>query len=80
MKVCRKCLFEQKEYLEYLEKVDFLIDQMEEEQRIDAERYKERINICSNCNYKVEEICTACGCFIKIRAAKKQKNCPYQKW
>ena len=50
---------------------------------VSPEEYKERLEICSGCEYK-EEIrlpkCGKCGCYLAIKARMKNTNCPINKW
>lgn len=46
--------------------------------------YQKRLNICNNCpDLYYDATCRYCGCFVQIRAKRKDRNCPYpgqRKW
>ena len=33
-----------------------------------------------DCSYLNAGTCTACGCFVELRAALRTGHCPYRKW
>jgi len=44
-----------------------------------------RLNICSSCKFNEKDIyedniCTKCGCFIKVKTAYQQNQCPIGLW
>lgn len=41
---------------------------------------KNRLDICSGCEYFTGARCKACGCFVKLKAALASESCPYNKW
>jgi len=41
---------------------------------------KERLKICSTCEYRVGLICGSCGCVLKAKARLPEEICPYSKW
>lgn len=48
---------------------------------VDKEVYEERINICKECEFFVDENkCTKCGCGMKIKANLAASSCPVGKW
>ena len=45
------------------------------------EQYKERLDICSICEFKSENWkCNACGCNLLIKARMQSSTCPKDKW
>ena len=54
-----------------------------EEMRTEPEEYAKRLVICQNCDARVGNLCSLCGCFVRARAAKRQMKCPHpagRKW
>ena len=41
---------------------------------------KERLNICSSCEYYKDNRCSQCGCFMNIKAEWADQQCPLRKW
>ena len=50
-----------------------------EEQAEDV-TYARRLACCGKCTWYGEHMCRACGCYVQLRAAVKEQNCPYEKW
>ncbi len=40
----------------------------------------EEIDPKAYCSYLNAGTCTACGCFVELRAALRTGHCPYRKW
>lgn len=51
-------------------------------EHVDEEQYKERLNICNQCEYKnhVLGICKKCGCLLREKAKHTRASCPIGKW
>ena len=49
------------------------------EQTADNE-YQERLSVCKECNNLLDATCLKCGCYVEIRAIKKDAHCPVKKW
>lgn len=48
---------------------------------VDETTYKERFNICSDCERLMYgQTCAACGCIIQVRARLSGGRCPKKKW
>lgn len=41
--------------------------------------YKERMEICMQCDYNKKGICTLCGCFVKAKTH-SDSHCKVNKW
>lgn len=39
-----------------------------------------RWSICTTCPMLIENRCTKCGCFMKVKVAFKTSKCPMDKW
>lgn len=78
---CKKCLIreiagQEKTY----ESIKRMIEDMEPEQRADGAKTESRLGICKACDYLLEGMCRACGCYVELRAAMAEQECPYGKW
>ena len=78
-KFCRKCLFEEIDREGVLSSIKELIAALPEEKRTDEAEYRRRLDICKSCGSLGEGTCGKCGCFVELRAAKKNMNCPHEK-
>ncbi len=73
---CRRCLLSEidrdgvyKTVLEYLASLDDAV-------RCGADEYASRLRICRACDRLSDGMCSLCGCFVEVRAAKKMQTCP----
>lgn len=78
-RICKKCLIgqEAEDYLRFIEKNRAAVPA--ESRASDAE-YDRRIAICEECDYLTGPTCRACGCYVELRAIRKNSKCPYRKW
>lgn len=76
---CRKCLFEEIDREGVYESIRELIDALPEEKRASEAEYRRRLDICKDCDSLGEGTCGKCGCFVELRAAKKNMDCPHEK-
>lgn len=80
---CKKCLLlEAGENKSYQTVKDYL-DNLDSSLIVDDEKYNERLTQCRNCDSLISGMCLKCGCYVEIRAALNNKNCPdfdNQKW
>lgn len=80
---CKKCLLlEAGENKSYQTVKDYL-DNLDRSLIVDDEKYNERLTQCRNCDSLISGMCLKCGCYVEIRAALNNKNCPdfdNQKW
>ncbi len=44
------------------------------------EKYVERLIECHNCEYREEDLCGKCGCFLHKKARWTTESCPKNKW
>ncbi|MDO4283691.1 MAG: DUF6171 family protein [Eubacteriales bacterium] len=80
VRVCRQCLTRDMAEKDQFENLYRLIALIPEEEKVDAETYEKRLAACRACRYLLEGICHACGCFAELRAARADRDCPYEKW
>lgn len=77
---CRLCLIRDIDPAEYEAKIKRILDNMEPSEKAASSLYENRLGICQACDYLNSGTCTACGCFVELRAARKNGRCPYSKW
>lgn len=77
--VCKKCLIGQQtaDYLAFIEKNR---EATPAKQRTAEGEYVRRISICQECEKLSGPTCLGCGCYVELRAMRKDSHCPYQKW
>lgn len=73
---CRKCLLEELDpegiYLEIRD----MITALPTDKRTDDITYRSRLECCGSCEFLNQGTCVKCGCFVELRAAKKDMHCP----
>lgn len=74
-KPCLKCLLADMELDEYTQKVLDYARNLPEFERADDATYNHRLELCRQCNELANGICAKCGCFVELRAAKKNAYC-----
>lgn len=47
---------------------------------VSEEERVRRWSICQGCENLLNDRCTQCGCFMKVKVAFKTSNCPIEKW
>ncbi|MGA2259475.1 MAG: DUF6171 family protein [Thermoguttaceae bacterium] len=47
---------------------------------VDDAEYRHSLEICRTCDQRVGERCTACGCWIKVKARGRAFTCPLERW
>lgn len=80
---CRLCTAFATESELLKEKLLTYISMLGEEEKADSALYAIRIEKCEKCKAMQQGVCSYCGCFVIVRAAKKQMSCPYpsgRKW
>lgn len=73
---CRKCLFEDIDPQGIYREIHEMIAALPEERRTEETEYRRRLAICSKCEMLGEGTCGVCGCFVELRAAKRDMHCP----
>ncbi|MCR5686412.1 MAG: DUF6171 family protein [Lachnospiraceae bacterium] len=77
---CRKCLLAELDDEKLAREVKDAIERLDAKTRVSDPEYKNRLDICRDCDYLNEATCGACGCYVELRAAAKSGRCPYKKW
>ena len=79
-RICRKCLVRELEQAEEYQNMFAYIAQMDADIKTESFEYEKRLTLCKECEKLNQGTCGACGCFVELRAAVKNKSCPYKKW
>ena len=53
---------------------------MSEELRVEDAAYEQRLELCTECEALQNGTCMECGCFVEMRAARRDMNCPLFRW
>lgn len=48
--------------------------------KVADEVYKERLDVCTTCDQRVGDQCTACGCDTNVKASWQTSECPLARW
>ncbi|MGN0552809.1 MAG: DUF6171 family protein [Oscillospiraceae bacterium] len=73
---CKKCFFSEIDRNGIYKDISELIAALPSERRTDETEYRRRLKICGECDFLGEGTCGKCGCFVELRAAKKDMHCP----
>ncbi len=76
--VCKKCLLAEIDTDGIYTKISDMIAALPEENRCGDAEYQRRLKICQSCENLGEGTCGVCGCFVELRAAKKNMRCPHE--
>lgn len=77
---CIRCLLEELDPARYREDIERLLQLMDRKEKTPDAEYRRRLSVCMECEYLSQGTCNACGCYVELRAAKKNGRCPYKKW
>lgn len=78
-KMTAPCLHCEAQVLPSEKELEVLVKTMEisENELTPQEIYRERLDICNECEYLQENVvCRECGCYVKIRALYRDNQCP----
>lgn len=79
-KHCLKCLLRDMNQNAYFENLHEYIKNLDDDIKVSEAVYEERLAICKECDYLLEGMCRACGCFVELRAVIQNNVCSYAKW
>lgn len=81
LRFCKKCLIRQMQEEEDLYQViKAHLEQMEPDSKVPPQEYERRLKLCEACELLLTGMCRSCGCYVEIRAAKKNLCCPEGNW
>ncbi|WP_242985431.1 DUF6171 family protein [Vallitalea okinawensis] len=78
-RICKRCLLKEVD-AEYFESLSIYINSIDEDLKVGNVTYKERLDICQECDKLVDGMCSGCGCYVELRGIMKKNKCPYDKW
>ncbi|MCM1578577.1 MAG: DUF6171 family protein [Ruminococcus sp.] len=73
---CRKCLLADIDPAGIYREIQEMTAAIPRENRTEESEYRRRLDLCGSCDKLGEGICGVCGCFVELRAAKKNMQCP----
>ena len=50
------------------------------EERVPEDVYESRLSRCKECEKLSAGTCSACGCYVELRALSTVSKCPYHNW
>lgn len=72
---CKKCLLLESGEKNSFEEVKALIEQMDDNLKLDDCDYIGRLNLCKSCEFLISGMCRKCGCYVELRAIQKNLHC-----
>ena len=76
MKICKRCLLDELDGGELYLSVQERIALLDEDIKVGGKEYGKRLDACKGCDRLTNGMCELCGCFVELRAAKKNIHCP----
>ena len=77
---CYRCLLEEIDPASYERDIKRVLNMMSPGEKVQDHIYEMRLDTCRACEYLNNGTCTACGCFVELRAAVHSSRCPYKNW
>ena len=78
--ICKRCLLLESGKEDIYSSVKEHIEKIKPNEKCGDEEYKNRLAVCSGCDYLSGGTCLKCGCYPELRAAFIKQKCPYKKW
>ncbi len=80
-RICKKCLLrEMADQQNIYESIRRMVDDLEPERKASPEIVEARLAACKQCERLFDGMCQACGCYVELRAATADLDCPYEHW
>lgn len=73
--MCRKCLLADMDMGDIERSILQYIKELPEDKKADDETYRARLVQCRSCECLINGMCAECGCYVELRAAKKNMYC-----
>ncbi|MCD7742379.1 MAG: DUF6171 family protein [Ruminococcus sp.] len=73
---CRKCLIDELDKDSFFDSLSEYISHYPKDKSCNEQEYKRRLEICKGCERLTDAMCELCGCFVELRALKKNGYCP----
>lgn len=77
-RLCKKCLLAEIDVDGVYASIAELLKLMPPEKKASDDIYENRLELCRKCDFLNEGTCGKCGCFVELRAAKKDMHCPHE--
>ena len=78
-KICRRCLLRDLSEADR-QNITKYKDAIKKAHRVSEETYETRLAVCKECEKLHAGTCSACGCYVELRALTKNGTCPHRKW
>ena len=78
-KPCRLCLLREAGEGEMYEIIQQRIKTIPAALRAEPEEYDRRLALCRECGELISGTCRKCGCYVELRAARKDGYCPHER-
>ena len=75
-KNCRRCLLAELADQVTAETIQDYISVIDPELKVEEQVYWARLRECRNCEHLINATCDLCGCFVEVRAIRKNQRCP----
>ncbi len=73
---CKRCLLSEIDRDGVYKTVREYLASLDDGVKCGAEEYSSRLAVCRACDHLSDGMCSLCGCFVEVRAAKRAQNCP----
>jgi len=80
MTLCRKCLLEELQGDDLYRSVMEYIASIPLAEKAPEDEYQRRLKFCKACDCLSNGMCSLCGCFVEVRAAKVKQSCVKDLW
>lgn len=77
--VCKRCLLREMAEADRLNIARYQ-EAIRGEDRASEAEYERRLAVCKTCERLNEGTCSACGCYVELRALGARSRCPYKLW
>lgn len=73
---CRHCQDHDKDHERLDYTLNSYVSSMDSDLKAEPNLYQNRLAACDECDKNHHGMCRLCGCYVKVRAAKKALHCP----
>lgn len=78
---CKRCLIREMAGQEKIyETIQRMLSDLPSAERAPDELREKRLSACKQCERLTDGMCAACGCYVELRAATAELDCPYEMW
>lgn len=75
-KICKRCLIAEWENQVTADTIRDYVSVISPELKVDDRTYYARLEQCKSCDHLKKATCDLCGCFVEVRAVRKNQRCP----